>query len=112
MWLSISLVIGFLMISLVRWDETFFIGYFVTGAWQVISILVHTVNRWFINKGSARSIYHWIVLLTLTLAFIPFTSIYILYALLFAAPFMAIYYTYICYREVYIKMQRPMNQLK
>jgi hypothetical protein len=36
----------------------------------------------------------------------------VMITLLFAAPFMAIYYTWLCYDEVYVKMQRPLAALK
>jgi hypothetical protein len=34
------------------------------------------------------------------------------FKIIFAAPFMAIGYTMMCYKEVYVKMQRPLALLK
>ena len=105
--ISMLLITIFAVISFIKWDSTFIIGYVVTGAWQIMSMILHVYNRWFIRVGSARNIYHWIVFVSvLTL---PAGSYVIL---LFTAPFMAVYYTYICYDEVTVKMQRPLALLK
>jgi hypothetical protein len=105
--ISILLIALFTLVSLIKKDGTFITGYFVTGAWQITSMIIHTWNGWFSRSGSARYIYHWIVLVAvLTL---PAGSFFIL---LFTAPFMAVYYTYLCYQEVTVKMQRPLALLK
>lgn len=91
-------------------------GYFIVGAWQCISMVVHFVNKWFVEDGSARSRYHWLVVFTF-LAGLSGIFIYailwvLMLILLFAAPFMALYYTWLCYNETYVKMQRPLSLLK
>ena len=106
-WISIALILVFTLLSLIRRDATFIIGYFVTGAWQVVSMIIHVWKGWFTKAGTARHIYHWIVFISIIT--IPIGSFVIL---LFTAPAMAIYYTYICYHEVTVKMQRPMALLK
>ena len=106
-WISIVLILLFTLLSLIRRDTTFIIGYFVTGAWQVASMIVHVWKGWFTKTGTARHIYHWIVFISIIT--IPIGSFIIL---LFTAPVMAIYYTYICYHEVTVKMQRPLALLK
>ena len=106
-WISILLITVFTLLSLMKWDPTFIIGYFVIGAWQVMSMIIHVYNRWFLRAGSARYIYHWIVLISILT--LPIGSYVIL---LFTAPFMAVYYTYICYHEVTVRMQRPLALLK
>ena len=107
MWISIGLIAGFAIASLINQDYTFITGYFVVGGWQVISMIVHAVDRCFTEKTGARYIYHWITFISLVT--MPIGSFWIL---LFTAPFMAVYYTWLCYNEVYIKMQRPLAQLK
>jgi hypothetical protein len=110
-WTSIGLIISFM--ALIIYDarefdvmnNLIFTGYFVVGGWQVISMLVHAITRTF-NYG-ARYVYHWITLIAV--ATMPVGSFWIL---LFAAPFMALYYTWICWREVYIKIKRPLEMLK
>lgn len=89
-------------------DYPFFIvAYCIVGAWQVFSMIIHAYNHWFTYGKGKRYIYHWITLIAVST--IPFGSFYIL---LFTAPFMAIYYTCICYEEAYIKMRRPLALLK
>lgn len=104
-WVSVGLIIAFTVLALVRQDDSFLTGYFVVGGWQVISMLTHVFTGTFM--GGARSIYHWITLICIFT--MPLGSIWILW---FTAPFMAVYYTWLCYREVYIKMQRPLAILK
>ena len=105
--ISTMLITAFTIYCLIKRDESFFIAYFVVGGWQVISMLVHVFNGCFIYKGGSRYIYHWITLVSIIT--MPIGSIWIL---LFTAPFMAIYYTWLCYHEVYVKMQRPLALLK
>lgn len=108
MWISILLIIGFATNCLVKMDIVdLLVGYFVVGGWQVISMLVHVFTGTFIYTLGARSVYHWITLFSVVT--IPIGSMWIL---LFTAPFMAVYYTWLCYHEVYVKMQRPLALLK
>ena len=115
-WISAGLIIVFTFVSLIRADSTFFIGYFVTGAWQVVSMLAHAFTGWFCEKGGARINYHWAVLIIMVvtlLGLVVYPLLYLLlFVLLFAAPVMAVGYTYICYQEVYVKMKRPLDFLK
>lgn len=106
-WISIILIAGFAIVSLIKQDGTFITGYFVVGGWQVISMLVHTYNHCFTYKNGSRYVYHWITLISVIT--MPVGSFLIL---LFTAPFMAVYYTWICYSETYIKMTRPLDLLK
>ena len=115
--ISLSLIILFVIMGLINGDATFLIGYFVVGGWQVISMIVHTLKGWFTNKNSSRYIYHWVVcciiITGLTGLIEPFFLALFAYTMLLAAPVMALYYTWICYDETYIKMQqRPLSQLK
>ncbi|MEP7164687.1 MAG: hypothetical protein ABI741_08335 [Ferruginibacter sp.] len=114
--ISIALIFFFIILSFINEDTTFIIGYFVVGGWQLISMIVHAVKGWFTEKGGRRYIYHWVVLCILLTALlglaIPEFLVLLAYPMLFAAPFMAIYYSWICYNEVYVKMQRPLTLLK
>jgi hypothetical protein len=108
LWLSIILITGFAIASLVTLDGMIMItGYFIVGGWQVISMIVHAYYDWFNEKKSVRRVYNWITVFSL-LSF-PVGSFVIL---LFIAPVMAVYYAWICYEEVYVKMQRPIALLK
>jgi len=84
-----------------------FIAYFITGGWQIISMIIHAATRTFVYKWSARYIYHWITFICIVT--IPIGSFWIL---IIAAPFMAIFYTWLCYNETYVKMKRPLAALK
>jgi hypothetical protein len=88
-------------------DNTFLLGYFIVGGWQVISMLIHVYNKSFIQKKGTRYVYHWITLLSLIT--MPVGSFLIL---LFTAPFMAVFYTYLCFDEVKKMNRRPLALLK
>ena len=106
-WVSVVLIAGFTVATLISNGNTLFTGYFVVGGWQVFSMLVHTYHRLFVGKGSRRYVYHWITLISLVT--FPVGSYWIL---LFTAPFMAIYYTWLCFNEVKQMSQRPIAILK
>jgi hypothetical protein len=114
-WISTLLMVAALLTSLIRRDESFILWYFIVGAWQIISMLTH-VYTGMVPKHSARAIYHSIVVVTLILAIIGVLVHYILYAvlmiLLFAAPFMAIYYTILGFDESKKWYTRPLSILK
>ncbi len=115
-WISIVLIIGFLAFGLIKLDETFIYGYYVVGGWQLISMVVHFINHWFTHDAGTRAVYQkWVFIIFITTGIslvYPLITMIILLVLLFAAPFMAVFYTFICYDEVYTKMQRPLAQLK
>lgn len=105
LFISIALIAGFGIVSLIKWDLEFVFNYFylTTGAWQLISMFIHAANGWFLPKGGSRSFYHWIVLIIIAIAALGMVIsplLLIFYILLFAAPLMAMYYTLLCYKEV------------
>jgi len=106
-WISILLMAIFVVSGLIKWNDTFIRGYYIVGCWQSISMLVHVYNRCFTYKGGARNTYHWVSLFCLLS--LPIGSYFLL---IFIAPFMAIFYTWLCYIEVTVKMQRPLAVLK
>lgn len=111
-WASVIWIILFASASIIYHkngllNETLLNGYFVVGLWQILSMCVHAVTGHFTRRWGTRYIYHWITFIAVIT--IPAGSFWILYV---AAPFMAIYYTYLCFRETYIKMKRPMDLLK
>lgn len=115
-WTNVSLISFFLVYGLIKKDDSAFIGYFVVGGWQIISMLLHHFKKRFTHAGSKRSVYHWFVLcfsiLMITGLFINDFVIIALIILSLVTPVMAIYYTMICYDEIYIKMKRPLAQLR
>lgn len=122
-WISVVLIIGFVLLGFITMNEKFMYGYFVVGGWQIVSMVTHSVHKCFTENKGRRTYYHKLVLLLaivtallIALAqlaegfFIP--ALAMLYVLLFASPILAIFYAYMCYEETYIKMKRPMELLK
>ncbi len=113
--ISTALIVIFLVISLLQKDHSFFIGYFVVGGWQLISMIVHIYYNWFTQQGGKRYYYSsavFIILVIAALGFVIYPFLLIFYVLLFAAPFMAVYYAWICYTEVRAIYQHELIQLK
>jgi hypothetical protein len=113
--ISLLLITVSTIFSLIRLDYTFIYCYFITGSWQVISMLVHAANGWFTRKKSRRYIYHWIVAIIIAMGLLTFVIpvfFFIYYIMLFAAPIMAVFYTIICYEEVKEIKQRHLLALK
>ena len=112
-WISAGLIISFTILNIIDFKgnilntPVLFAAYFTVGGWQVISMIVHAVTHTFTHWPGARYAYHWVSLIAVIT--MPLGSIWIL---LFAAPFMAVYYTWLCYSEVYVKMKRPLDLLK
>ena len=53
-WISIILITGFAIATLINRDNTFMLGYFVVGGWQVISMVVHVYYHSFTEKKGTR----------------------------------------------------------
>ncbi|MEO7310998.1 MAG: hypothetical protein ABIX01_11420 [Chitinophagaceae bacterium] len=114
-WVQVVSILVFIVLGLTMLDITFFVGYFVVGALQVISMLIHFGQGWFSNKGSSRYYYQHLTLaalvcMVLGLMIPPFAFAY--FILLFFAPFMAIYYLYLCFRELQVIYARELVHLK
>ena len=106
--ISVILFVFLFIWCLLRPDlENVIVSYFIIGGWQLISMIIHELNQWFTSRTSVRRIYHWISLFSLIA--MPFGFAWVL---LVTAPFMAAFYIYLCYREVYVKMRRPLTLLK
>ena len=104
---NIILVTGFTGYTLIKWDDSLFLAYFVVGGWQVISMIVHIAGKWFTKRGGPRYAYNWVT--GIALLTFPLGSFWLL---LFIAPLMAVYYTWQCYDELVVKMRRPLANLK
>lgn len=92
-----------------------YISYFIVGCSQLASMLIHEITRSFIAKGSGRRKYQNVVYVIVGSMLITplinvFGFVFIPMALL--APFMAIYYTCLCYKETFVYMKRPLSVLK
>ncbi len=94
---SVLLIAAFLISWLItREGELLFTAYYVVGALHVVGMITHAVAHWFTNARSPRLYYHWLVVILLLLAPLGIG----LWILFFAAPFMAVTYTWICWREL------------
>ena len=115
-WTSIVLMVVFAIYSVIKMDNSFLIGYCTVGGWQMISMIIHAINGWFTFGKAGRYYYHLTVAVlgvVVLLSMLAYPVLWVLMAiLLFAAPFMAVYYTWLCYDEVFVRMQRPMAALK
>ena len=115
LFISVSLIIISLIAGIIWGMKIALFGYYLTGAWQLASMLFHARYNCFTKKGSVRYYYHWFAAICcccLMLAGILTTFRFMYFLLLLSAPFMAFYYTYICYQEVFVRMQRPLAILK
>ena len=94
---SVLLLAAFAISWLItRDDELILTGYFVVGGLHVIGMITHAMMHWFTNSRSLRLYYHWLVVILLLLIPVGIG----LFILLFAAPLMAVLYTWICWREL------------
>lgn len=82
-------------------------SYLITGTWQTISMLFHARNKWFTRRNGCRYAYHWITFVSLVT--LPLGSYWIL---VFTAPFMAVFYTALCFHEQASISRRPLSLLK
>ncbi len=106
------LVILFTIAALIKQDSTFIWGYFFMGGWQAISMLFHYLNKWNHGKGNRRYYYtrvSLICLLMMGMSFLLPPLFVFWYLMLFASPFMALYYLAICYHEVFYPAKRPLE---
>lgn len=109
---QILLIIGFSIQSIISMDQTFLIGYFVVGGWQVTSMIVHHVNKWHTRHGNRRFYYHRIsaaILIAMAAGFVVPYLLIVWGVMLFVAPVMAIYYLAICCKEVFYPAKRPLE---
>ena len=115
-WIQAGLILVLTILSIIKNDGTFFIAYCIVGVWQLVSIFIHVLNGWFKGANYYRYYYNW-VLVIMAIAFligliIPVVIMIFLYLLIWSAPFMAIVYCIICFRELSVLNKRPLAILK
>lgn len=95
---SVLLIAAFaISLLIIQEGNLLFTAYFVVGALHVIGMITHALKHWFTNNRSPRLYYHWLVVILLVLVPVGGLGLFIL---LYAAPFMAVTYTIICWREL------------
>ena len=104
-------------------NEYIFYCYFIVGGWQVISMIIHEINKWFVPEGSVRRLYHrvvvWMIIVFIIWAFTGYILsetfghyiLVYLYLLLVFTPVMAIFYTTLCFIEWKKSHAKPMAKL-
>ena len=107
--ISIVLILASIILYPLYFDDTLdaiIASYYTVGGWQAFSMIIHTLCRWFTKQKSERLIYHWV-------SFISVLSMPLTIGILFfAAPSMAIYYCWLCYREISYLNKYQLIQLK
>ena len=113
-WFQISVIVGCIIFSLFV-QEYILSCYFVVGTVQVLDMIFHELKNWFTTKGSNRYYYHRLVLVCVSLmALAPVIGFlaFIFYIMIFVAPFMAIYYSVVCYKETRVVKAKELIHLK
>jgi len=106
--INLSLIIFFITSTVLNGFENLITGYLWVGGWQSLSMIVHSASGWMAPFNKTRNVYHWIAFFAVIT--MPLGSIYIL---LYAAPFMALFYTALCIYEIkYQFRKRPLSLLK
>ncbi|XVJ67918.1 MAG: hypothetical protein HEQ40_17700 [Lacibacter sp.] len=106
--INTTLILAFLCaFAITQSFELLFLSYFIVGSIQLLSMLFHLFKGWFSNHN-IRFVYYIFLLFTGVLCFggIGF------FILLYAAPLMAAFYVFICYRELKILQLRELVHLK
>lgn len=107
-WISTGLIISCSIIVFLEQSLGYLIScYFIVGGWQVISMITHALNGWFTHRQGTRYVYHWVSLICLVTIPMGFA-----YPMIFLAPIMGVFYTYLCFDEVYNQLKRPLAVLK
>ncbi len=109
LYLNLLLIAGFVISYILTSDNNLlFIAYYTVGAVQLISMIAHAIKQELTGSRSWRIYYHWLTAILLLLAPLGIGLVILLYA----APFMAITYTYICWRELQFLKLREFVHLK
>lgn len=121
--ISAVLIITAISITLTTGIYRNFYWYFIVGGWQIVSMIIHEINHWFVPEGSIRRLYHrvvaWMFVIlvawlliggVIPATFLLYILIY-LYLLLVFTPVMAIFYTILCFIEWKESHAKPMARL-
>ena len=109
LYLNLLLIFGFtITYILTKNNNLLFTAYYTVGAVQLISMIAHAVKQELTGSRTWRIYYHWLTAILLLLTPLGIG----LFILLYAAPFMAITYTYICWRELQFLKLREFVHLK
>lgn len=113
-WLQVILIAACILLNILGLLDPLS-AYFIVGGFQLIGMLMHEITKSFIPRHSARRIYQnivYVIVGCMLLSPLLNAFVFIFYPMAFAAPFMAVYYVRICYRETYNYFKRPLSVLK
>src|SRR5579885_2427260 len=97
-WIQIAVMIAGILIIITDPDN-FYVAYFIVGAFQFASMLIHEAMHCFTGRGSTRRVYHNVTyILVVAMAMSPLLSplLFVFLPLLFISPVMAIFYLRLC----------------
>ncbi|MDB5191566.1 MAG: hypothetical protein JWQ96_1129 [Segetibacter sp.] len=108
---QVLMIVGFVIAAIAGNSNAYISGYFIVGAWQLTSMLIHNHNKWHTRKGSPRFIFQIVVVLT-----ILFTAISVIIplsgflpTLLFVASVLVVSYALLSYKEIVYYSKRPLE---
>jgi len=116
-YIQLAIFAGIIVAIVISADVLFtlFAGYFIMGAYQLTSMLIHEFKQWFTVRGRARRYYHnatyAVVICMLLTPLVKFTGI-IFFPFIYIAPIMAVYYTWLSYKETFVYLKRPLSVLR
>ena len=93
-------------------EITLLFSLFIIGCYQLLSMLIHEVTGFFTKNNSIRRLYHNISYVIIALALLSSFIPGLFYIILYVTPIMALTYTYICYKETFVFLKRPLSILK
>ena len=112
---SIILILAGMITGFVKMNGTILYVYFIVGGWQTLSMIVHLAFKLF-TRSKPRVVYHIAILNVLILilsgCIVPKVMKPALDILLIASPVLAVYYSYVCYHEAFVLLQRPLALLR
>jgi hypothetical protein len=107
----ISMVITVIVFIVNALDATWILFQIVAG-WQLLSIIIHFINRWHPYKGGRRYNFQLVLISTLILlVLIRFFHLLLIlaYPVAFTVLLMPLYYWWVCYTEVFNYSKRPLE---
>ena len=84
----------------------------VVGGWQILSLVIHFINRWHPLRGSRRHNFQLVLLaLILVMCLMPFFQILgtLFYHVLIVILLLPLYYLWVCFMEVFYYTKRPLE---
>ncbi|TAD91367.1 MAG: hypothetical protein EAY75_03645 [Bacteroidetes bacterium] len=115
-YVQLALVVGSLVLLTVNGFRHFYLGYFVIGGWQMLSLLGHAWGSKHLFMGQRRRQYTRVLCLLLVLAVVALASVYgilpFLLLLTVVSPALALWYMAIVFTELKNLQHRQFIQMR